>query len=141
MAETSAGACIAFLVASGLSPDEIESYLKNADLLKELGGSSIEGLKLLSGGGNKMVSTFTTLAPRLAAKYCEDLIKNDPAKFDQIRNDERFDGFRERAQNNFLEGLTFNDLKLLNQLEPEHFKFLHVTAFDSDKEEPVYFQC
>lgn len=144
VAGTSAGACVAFLVASGLSPDELEDYLKNVDLLKELGGSSVEGLNLGRQGifsGNQMVSTFTKLAAGPAAKYCQFIINNDPSKFDEIRNDERFDGFLERANNHFSEGMTFNDLKLLNQLDPEQFKLLNVTAFDSDKKEAVYFNA
>ena len=140
VAGSSAGAIIAFLVASGLEMDKIQDTISNANILQEISGT-IEGYQCgrgLFSGGNLM-ETLRRLSIEEPQRYYDE-IKESPI-LNAICHYPGYDTFIEHAHNGFEKGLTFNDLRFLHLLNPEKFKELHVTAYDRKKKETLYYSA
>lgn len=144
VAGSSAGASMAFLIAAGMTLDEIEEFLKSNSILEALkGGEKKKATQhVVLGTGYlpaiKLRELLLEVTSKSAALYYKEnseeiakKISNKPGAYDFIK----------RAENNFSLGLTFNDLKILHEINPEKFKLLNVTAYDKDSHESIYFNA
>jgi predicted acylesterase/phospholipase RssA len=138
VAGTSAGAIIAFLVATGVDMDTIQSFLSDANILKLLSGN-LEGHALGSGlfSAGKLIEALRSLTSREASAYYNQI--KGSGQLTQIAHCHWYEQFYRRAEKQFEEGLTLNDLDLLHRLNPAKFKKLHITAFHRKTKEAVYF--
>lgn len=143
VAGSSAGACMAFLIAAGISLENVKKLVNNLDMFEELIGvakvGATEHIKLGNGllSAMQLRATLNNESKKPAIEFYENFIKNDEKRINQIEEESRED-FLTRAEAGFPNGLTFRDLKILHALNPEQFKRLNVTAYDKGIQQPVY---
>lgn len=145
VAGSSAGASMAFLLAAGVSLDEMERFAQNTNLLTLMGGSKSGVTSRIRLGRDGLLpalalrKTLHEMSIQPAAAYYKESIAHDPQLKSRIRAQYGGASFLSRANGGFSNGLTFNDLRLLHSLKPEQFKLLHVTAYDKNRAQTYYF--
>jgi len=139
---SSAGSMMAFLLSTGVSIEEIDQYVKSSDLKSQMRGklnakSLTEGRGLFSAGN--LVEGLKNKSLASVSNYLKDnpLPKNAPEGITK----KEWEQFENRANQNFGEGITFGDLKVLNKLNPEQFKLLIITGHNIDKQKVEYFDA
>lgn len=134
---------MALLLAAGLSPKEVDVFLSDTNVLGQLIGDDHENIQLGKGifTANNLTRSLDSLSRNSACQYMTELITNAPEKLSAIAKEVGYESFIEKATNSFPEGLTFNDLRLLNILNPKKFKCLHITGYDTVAEKVVYYNA
>lgn len=142
VAGSSAGSMMAFLLAAGVSPTDIEQFLSSSDILTQMSGEAPADLQLGRGyySAGNLTHTLREIARNSASTYFH-AIRNDSEKLQVIQDREGYESFLQRGDAGFERGITFKDLEFLNLLEPERFKLLHVTGFDRESRQTVYFNA
>lgn len=143
IAGTSAGSTMAFLLASGLSPEEIDNFLSTINITEQLIGKDISNITLGNGifSGNNLIRNLHELTIRSVNRYIKELKENHPEKLQKIALESGYASFMERVNSSFDEGITFNDLRLLHILEPKKFKLLHMTGYNTKEQKTVYYNA
>jgi predicted acylesterase/phospholipase RssA len=132
IAGSSAGALLASMVAAGCDPEDIKNKLRDKNL-REFGKG---GIAKTLGRDNLPLRQF--LNDEIRNSFQETLNSQDfIAKFDDfLRNSDESDRLKSNIKMNSLKErlanpkkvVTFADLDLMNKIDPEKFKKLHLTA-------------
>lgn len=143
---SSAGACMAFLIAAGVPLDQAEEFLKNSSLAEELKGDrrkeATQDVRVSKFGlwsAHQLRETLVKITKEPAANYYKENVKDNQEILKDIAAKDGGKKFIERAENGFNKGMTFSDLKILHELAPKQFKLLSVTAHDKNRNELVYY--
>lgn len=144
VAGSSAGSMMALLLSSGVNLDEIDAYVNEADLFKQMQGgfTSLSMGKGLFSAGNLTLS-LRDMSQASASSYCQD---KDWDSMEQKLTEKGIDKetiakFKAHMEKKFEKGVTFSDLDLLHRLEPSQFKRLHVTGYEKLTESTIYFNA
>ena len=140
VAGSSAGAIIAFLVASGVDMETAQDFIANVNIFKEINGD-IDENRLGTGlfGVGRFMQSMNNLSIREPQRYYAQI--KDSGLLSKIAHCKGYEKFIVHADNGFHGGLTFNDLYLLHQLNPAKFKQLYITAYDRKNQELRYFNA
>lgn len=141
---SSAGAMMALMLAIGLSPEEIEIFLKEHqhNILQQLINYGSHHLELGQGflPAGELADTFQDVARKSACSYFNQ-IKERVDLWESLIVSQEAANFIQHGQQGFEGGVTFEDLAFLHKLNPQKFKLLHVTAFDRDHQQTIYFNA
>jgi predicted acylesterase/phospholipase RssA len=142
IAGTSAGAMMAYMLAIGASLEKIERVVSESNIFEQMMGKAEGDITLGHGflSAGNLMNTLRQLSQEEATIYFNQ-IKDDQAILMNIAFLEGYESFMERGLGGFQRGITFRDLKFLHILNPEKFKLLHVTGFNRQEKETVYFNA
>lgn len=143
IAGSSAGALMAILMAAGLSTDEIQEQIDATPMLDLLnGGMEGQDLQLAHGGwyqAGNLINRLSEVTRDEACQYCDEAFQANMESLLEGVDPEAQERFKEHVNSRFEKGLTFEDLDILHQLEPEKFKRLHVTGYERAENETDYY--
>ncbi len=132
IAGSSAGALLASLLAAACDPEDIKNKLRNKNL-KEFGKGGEaktlfrDNLPLREFINDEIKNSFqkNLSSKDFIAKFDDFLLKSDES--DRLKFTIAMNRVKEKLKNP-KKGVTFADLDLMNKIDPEKFKKLHLTA-------------
>jgi exoenzyme U len=148
---SSAGAMMSYLLAAGVSIEEVNAFMNQVDMSNELKGSlNVAGLQTTEWApyeAGKITETLKLMAVKSVNGYMSQIARSQLA---EIKENLQQKGFQEHQIADFLEryynwgfsdGITFGDLAILHELNPAKFKRLHLTGCTEKSYEIRYYNA